>query len=529
MKSFSILLILLSQGLLAQIGINSTTPAAMLDVTASSATAPSNTDGILIPRINSFPATNPTTAQSGMMVYLTTASGTNLPGFYYWDGSWVAVGSKTGWSVNGNSGTNETTDFIGTTDVKSLSFRMSNIPAGKIEKVGGSVYFGHSAGEAADPPNTMYCSAFGFWALKDNTGSFNTGIGTYALRNNSSGTYNSSLGYESLMQNTTGIQNTAMGASALYFNSTGIRNTAFGYRALRSNTTAERNTAVGTSALTANTTGYSNTAVGDGALAGNTTGIRNVGIGQSALLYNTVGWENIGIGWGALNVSTTSSYNVAIGSLCMVGNTTGGNNVAIGYGGLGNITTGTYNTAVGNYAGVALGGGVQNVTCIGNGSGFGTTVTNHINIGNGSVLWIGGQTNWGTFSDARTKDRISEEVKGLDFIKKLRPVTYHFNYDKEFALLNNGKKDTTAVYDGKYDIEKIKFSGFIAQEVEKAANESGYDFSGLVPPPDGKGAYTLRYAEFVVPLVKAMQEQQELIEKLEERIRRLEKQNTPDK
>ncbi len=49
-------------------------------------------------------------------------------------------------------------------------------------------------------------------------------------------------------------------------------------------------------------------------------------------------------------------------------------------------------------------------------------------------------------------------------------------------------------------------TGFIAQEVEKAAKELGFDFSGVDKPKNENDYYGLRYAEFVVPLVKAVQE-----------------------
>ena len=49
-------------------------------------------------------------------------------------------------------------------------------------------------------------------------------------------------------------------------------------------------------------------------------------------------------------------------------------------------------------------------------------------------------------------------------------------------------------------------SGFLAQEVETAARESQYDFSGVSSPTSPDGLYSLRYADFVMPLVKAVQE-----------------------
>jgi len=73
-------------------GINTTSPKAALEVTASNVVAPLSTDGLLMPRINTFPAINPAADQNGMLVFLTTVDGSNSPGIYYWDHSntlWV--------------------------------------------------------------------------------------------------------------------------------------------------------------------------------------------------------------------------------------------------------------------------------------------------------------------------------------------------------------------------------------------------------------------------------------------------------
>ena len=60
---------------------------------------------------------------------------------------------------------------------------------------------------------------------------------------------------------------------------------------------------------------------------------------------------------------------------------------------------------------------------------------------------------------------------------------------------------------------KILKTGFIAQEVEKVANDIGFDFDGISKPTSDEGTcYSLAYAQFVVPLVKAIQEQQIIIE-----------------
>ncbi len=54
--------------------------------------------------------------------------------------------------------------------------------------------------------------------------------------------------------------------------------------------------------------------------------------------------------------------------------------------------------------------------------------------------------------------------------------------------------------------EKIVYTGFIAQDVEKLAKEVSFDFSGVDVPKNETDLYGLRYAEFVVPIVKGMQE-----------------------
>jgi len=61
-------------------------------------------------------------------------------------------------------------------------------------------------------------------------------------------------------------------------------------------------------------------------------------------------------------------------------------------------------------------------------------------------------------------------------------------------------------------------SGFIAQEVEAAAAQLGFTFSGVDAPEQAGDTYGLRYAQFVVPLVEAMQEQQALLMTLQQQV-----------
>ena len=90
----------------------------------------------------------------------------------------------------------------------------------------------------------------------------------------------------------------------------------------------------------------------------------------------------------------------------------------------------------------------------------------------------------------------------------LRPVSYTKNFEKENAI----KGIETPPLDPTNNYEKIRYSGFIAQEVEAAAKELNYDFSGVDKPKNNSDLYGLRYSDFVVPMVKAIQEQQSMIE-----------------
>ena len=103
-----------------------------------------------------------------------------------------------------------------------------------------------------------------------------------------------------------------------------------------------------------------------------------------------------------------------------------------------------------------------------------------------------------------------EDVPGLNFITRLKPVTYNLNVHRQNKLL--GIEDKKSSWQGQYDIEKLRMSGFLAQQVEEAARQAHYNFSGIVKPANSKDLYGLRYADFVVPLVKAVQEQQVIIE-----------------
>jgi Chaperone of endosialidase len=141
-KLLQIILLFFSATMLAQVGINTTTPAAQLEITSSNQVAPANTDGIIIPRIDAFPATNPTALQQGMMVYLTTISGVNQPGFYYWDDisvTWKNISGVQGWGLTGNNGTVAGTNYIGTSDNVDVSIKANALERIRIQSGTGNI------------------------------------------------------------------------------------------------------------------------------------------------------------------------------------------------------------------------------------------------------------------------------------------------------------------------------------------------------------------------------------------------------
>jgi len=344
------------------------------------------------------------------------------------------------------------------------------------------------------------------------------------------GTGNTFVGQNAGNMSMIGYGNTANGGWALYSNIDGNRNTADGYLALRYNTTGRYNTATGDEALNLNTTGDYNTANGYLALYSNTTGYANTANGDEALSHNTTGNSNTATGYWALYSDTTGYSNTANGQYALFYETSQSNNTAVGFS-AGDYYSSTNSTFLGATA-YPNASGYDNSMCLGYGSRI--TASNQVRVGNTSVTSIGGQVGWTTLSDGRYKKSVSENVPGLAFISKLKPVTYTMDVDAIDAVLRPPRqlhegqsqedlKPSAEETASKQTQSQIVYTGFIAQEVEQAAQEVGYDFSGVDAPKNDKDMYGLRYAEFVVPLVKAVQEQQQMIKELQKRIEELEK------
>lgn len=318
------------------------------------------------------------------------------------------------------------------------------------------------------------------------------------------------------------VNGVGIGNNVLKSNISGTRNIAIGQDVLKNNLSGSNNIGIGGSSLLANVSGFNNTAVGSYSLSNNLTGYYNCAFGSQTLSDNTTGKENTALGFYSLIFNTIGNYNVAVGTYALYSNNKGSDNTAIGYKGMFYIEKGMNNTACGAYAfdtptkgsnNTALGYNTDMTSNFNNATAIGAEAlvdaSNKVRIGNSSVTSNGGQVNWTAYSDARIKRNIKENVPGLEFISLLKPVTYHFDVNKQNEIM--GVRNAEPV-EGMYDIEKIQWTGFIAQDVEAAAKKINYDFSGVDYSGEIMG---LRYSEFVVPLVKAVQELSERNEKLE--------------
>jgi trimeric autotransporter adhesin len=71
------------------------------------------------------------------------------------------------------------------------------------------------------------------------------------------------------------------------------------------------------------------------------------------------------------------------------------------------------------------------------------------------------------------------------------------------------------------EAESMVHMGFIAQDVEKLVKEKGYNLSVVHAPTNPTDNYSIAYGELLVPLVKAVQEQQKQIEELKKLVEQL--------
>jgi hypothetical protein len=191
--------------------------------------------------------------------------------------------------------------------------------------------------------------------------------------------------------------------------------------------------------------------------------------------------------------------------MALYNNTTGIDNTANGAYALYSNTTGGYNTAIGRDAGSNLITGSNN-TFIGNGAEASTTgVNNEITLGNTSVTVLRANTTTITsLSDRRDKTDIADISEGLSFIKQLRPVVFTWN-----------TRDKAKV--------GIKSAGFIAQDLLALQKQSKIGANLDLVSENNPDKLEARYGNLLPVIVKAVQEQQNIIDMQQKQIDALKK------
>ncbi len=473
------------------------------------------------------------------------------------------------WGLLGNAGTVDGTNFIGTTDNVPFNIKVNNQKAGKIDNLLFNTSFGYESLNSNTTGslniaigsrslrqniNGIQNTAIGADALYFNTASFNTAVGTFALFQNTTGMFNTALGRAALVANTTGSANVSVGFSALNSNTNGSGNTVMGYAALNILTTGSENVAIGLQAGATNsliTSGSYNTFLGTYADATGTytnataIGYRAIVGASNALVLGGTGVNAVNVGIGTQtpafklhvngsiikNEGTSNTVTNVNGMLLGLNNgaITGfvgdasstdndmqlysyNDNIRIGVGIPGSAAQTVYFNQAGNLGigtttpasklhvvGFTYIDGKCTAERAGDGNpmfearktdaGVGSMMTFVTNGSTtGEIRTTGVATTYNTTSDIRLKENIKLSSKGINDVMKIAVKDYNYKADES-------KKTET---------------GFIAQELyeiyPQAVHKGGDDAK--------TNPWMIDYSKLTPLLIKGMQEQQALIEKL---------------
>jgi len=314
---------------------------------------------------------------AGIAGYVLLSNGVNTPPI--WSDT-----NQLFWKIDGNAGTDASTNFIGTTDGQALQIKVNNERAGFIgysgwpyteTSNGGATAFGYKAAEAWTNRLGNFV-AIGSFALQNLTSSGeDVAIGNWSMRNQTGGDPTES--YQS--------RNVAVGQSSLFYQTIGSHNTAVGCFAGEVNRNGKYMTAVGSNSLRGNKQGVGNTGVGYFSLLRNTSGVGSVTITNGGSGYTTatvtfsspeantpgtvstlatgtavlsagsvvsITITNPGSGYSiepsGVTVTITGDGSGATGTVSLI---SGEYNTAIGVASLAYNRFGDYNTAIGTYAG----------------------------------------------------------------------------------------------------------------------------------------------------------------------------------
>ena len=184
------------------------------------------------------------------------------------------------------------------------------------------------------------------------------------------------------------------------------------------------------------------------------------------------------------------------GTVKLMVSTTQENNVIIGHNSLSPITK--------NYVNCSILG--SNVNCTG---------SNQVQLGN-SKTNLYSTSGLQQTSDGRDKVQIRDSNIGLNFISRLRPVDYKWNFRSdykiatpEYEMFNGVKIPIVEILTNDGSKTRSRYHhGLIAQEVKQVMTDMNIDFGGYQDHSinGGDDQLTISYIELIAPMIKAIQE-----------------------
>jgi hypothetical protein len=364
---------------------------------------------------------------------------------------------------------------------------------------------------------TAYNTAVGYQALRGaspasgNTGTYNSAFGDSAGYAMVSGANNALLGYAAGTNINSGSKNTFVGSAAGLRTTTGSDNVAIGYNAgayYNTNQYVADPTNciyIGDSTQGSGGSPSNEIVIGQGAVGlGNNTAI----IGNSSIDVMRLYSDAVGIGTSAPesiihgNISTSADIAATIGCDSMGSYLVANRINTAGFDARGKTAAGSLRYAsvrVMKHSGITdpcamvlfqlVNAGFRFVWVDDNGDMRISNTNTHVGTTSGTV--VGAQT-----SDIRLKRNVKPLTYGLDEIMKIEPIKFTRN--------------------------NVASVGFSAQQIKPIIPEAVTDTKEPIEGDSEKTKLVMEYTQIVPVLVKAVQEQQAIIESLKLRIKALE-------
>ncbi len=246
-----------------------------------------------------------------------------------------------------------------------------------------------------------------------------------------------------------------------------------------------------------------------------TTGTGNTFIGFDTGTALTNGDNNTMVGYQAGYVATSATWSTFLGYNAGRNVTTGNANTFVGYFSGAGVSTGSTNCAMGDSAYNT--GNYSNSIAL----GFNAQVSgsNYGRIGDANVdVYVKSLTQT---SDVRDKADIQDSNLGLDFVMRLQPRMYRWDFrefyrspkpaddapKEEWDAWREANQLANLTHDGTRKRNRFHH-GLIAQEVKAVLTDMGVDFGGFRDSSvnGGDAQMGLEYIQFIAPLIKAIQE-----------------------